>query len=157
MKVKSVLISLVLGILMAGTQAHAGPKQSIPAPADVAAPPEAATTLPSGLVYQVLEPGEGDTHPTLSDTVTVDYTGWTTDGKMFDSSVVRGEPATFPLDRLIEGWQQAIPLMVVGEKARFWIPAELAYGHSTRPGAPQGMLVFDIKLLAIHAPAEAVR
>lgn len=142
---------------MTGTQAEAGTPQTIPAPADVSAPPKTATTLPSGLAYQVLKPGEGQTHPTLSDTVTVDYTGWTTDGKMFDSSVARGKPANFPLNRLIQGWQEGIPLMVAGEKARFWIPADLAYGHSTRPGAPQGMLVFDITLLAIHDPAEAVR
>lgn len=153
---KRILVLVAAGLFsMTAATAFAG--KSIPAPADVAAPPAAAKKLPSGLAYQVLKPGTGKVHPKISDTVSVDYTGWTTDGKMFDSSVVRGEPATFPLDRLIKGWQQGIPLMVRGEKARFWIPADLAYGHSMRPGAPKGMLVFDIKLISIHHPAEAAQ
>lgn len=146
---KRILLVLALGLLGI-TNSFAGSSQSIPAPADVAAIPDTATTLPSGLAYKVIEPGTGDVHPKLSDTVTVDYTGWTTDGEMFDSSVVRGEPATFPLNMLIKGWQEGIPLMVTGETARFWIPAKLAYGENPRPGAPRGMLVFDIKLIAIQ-------
>jgi peptidylprolyl isomerase len=126
----------------------------IPAPADVAAPPADATTLKDGLAYKVLKPGTGKIHPTLEDTVVVHYTGWTTDGKMFDSSVARGEPATFPLGRLIKGWQEGIPLMVTGEKMRFWIPGDLAYAKSNRPGAPKGMLVFDVKLIDIKPPAK---
>ena len=66
---------------------------------------------------------------------------------MFDSSVVRGQPATFPLNRVIKGWTEGVQLMVEGEKTRFWIPAELAYG--TNPRAPSGMLVFDVELLKI--------
>jgi peptidylprolyl isomerase len=82
--------------------------------------------------------------------VTVNYTGWTTDGKMFDSSVVRGEPASFPLNHVIKGWTEGVQLMKVGDTARFWIPADMAYGDKpTRPGAPTGMLVFDIELLSI--------
>lgn len=120
------------------------------APADVSAPPISAQRLASGLAYQIVRPGTGDEHPTLDSTVTVNYTGWTTDGKMFDSSLTGGGPVQFPLDRLIKGWQQGLPLMVTGEKMRFWIPAELAYGlHPTKPGAPAGMLVFDIELLQI--------
>lgn len=119
-------------------------------PADVSAPPGAAHKLASGLAYQSLRPGTGTTHPTLDSTVVVNYTGWTTDGKMFDSSLSTGEAAEFPLAKLIKGWQQGLPLMVVGEKMRFWIPAELAYGvHPTKPGAPAGMLVFDVELLQI--------
>jgi peptidylprolyl isomerase len=148
--VKRILAIVALGVF--SMAAFAGSGQSIPAPADVAAPPAAAKKLPSGLAYVVLKPGNGKVHPKLSDTVTVDYTGWTTDGKMFDSSVVRGEPATFPLDHLIKGWQEAIPLMVAGEKARFWIPSDLAYGKHPRSGAPAGELVFDITLHAIHSP-----
>ena len=68
---------------------------------------------------------------------------------MFDSSVLRGQTATFPLNRVIKGWQEGVQLMVEGEKTRFWIPAELAYAGSTRPGAPQGMLVFDVELIRI--------
>ncbi len=67
---------------------------------------------------------------------------------MFDSSVTRGQPATFPLNRVIPGWTEGVQLMVIGEKRRFWIPEELAYGG--RPGAPQGMLVFDVELTRDH-------
>ncbi len=121
-----------------------------PVPADVKAPPANAKKTASGLAYRVLVKGKGKTHPTAQSSVTVDYTGWTTDGHMFDSSVVRGQPATFSLGQVIKGWTEGVQLMVEGEKARFWIPAKLAYGEHPRPGAPQGMLVFDIELEKIH-------
>jgi hypothetical protein len=74
-----------------------------------------------------------------------------TNGKMFDSSVQRGEPAAFPLHDVIKGWTEGLQLMVEGEKTRFWIPAELAYGDPPqRPGAPAGMLVFDVELISIN-------
>jgi len=116
-------------------------------PPDVAAPPADAVRSPSGLFSQVLVKGTGTVHPGQHSTVTVQYSGWTTDGKMFDSSVMRGEPATFRLDQVIKGWQDGVPLMVVGETRRFWIPEHLAY-HG-QPGAPKGMLVFDVQLLKI--------
>jgi peptidylprolyl isomerase len=120
------------------------------APADVAAPPDDAQRTASGLAHRVLRPGSGTTHPGPTTTVEVHYTGWTTDGKMFDSSVARGETIRFPLDGVIKGWTEGVQLMVEGEKRRFWIPAELAYGETpTRPGAPAGMLVFDIELISI--------
>ena len=79
--------------------------------------------------------------------VEVHYSGWTTDGKMFDSSVVRGSTAKFPLNRVIKGWTEGVQLMVKGEKRRFWIPGKLAYGDTPkRPGAPAGTLVFDVEL-----------
>jgi len=112
----------------------------------VAAPPADAQKTASGLAYKVLKPGTGTTHPTKESTVTVHYTGWTTDGKMFDSSVVRGQPASFGLGDVIEGWTQGVQLMVVGEKTRFWIPERLAY-KGERP--PRGLLVFDVELIAI--------
>jgi len=121
------------------------------APEDVAAAPASATKTESGLAYRVLSPGTGSKKPVPTDRVTVHYSGWTTDGKMFDSSVSRGEPATFPLNGVIAGWTEGVALMTVGEKTRFWIPADLAYGETPRrPGAPAGMLVFDIELLAIE-------
>lgn len=116
-------------------------------PKDVAAAPKKATTTESGLAYKVLKKGKGAEHPTAASTVTVNYTGWTTDGKMFDSSVTRGKPATFPLGRVIKGWTEGLQLMVVGEKTRFWIPKELAYND--RPGKPAGLLVFDVELIEI--------
>ena len=78
------------------------------------------------------------------------YSGWTTNGRMFDSSVVRGEPATFGLDEVIPGWTEGLQMMVEGEKRRFWIPGKLAYGDTpSRPGAPAGLLVFDVELIRI--------
>ena len=123
-------------------------QKPIVAPSDVAAAPSDAKTTASGLAYKVLTPGTGTDHPTETSKVTVHYTGWTTDGKMFDSSVQRGEPATFPLNRVIKGWTEGVQLMVVGEKTRFWIPENLAY--QGRPGAPAGMLVFDVELKEIQ-------
>ena len=124
--------------------------QALPAPDDVAAPPSDSETTDSGLASKVLQAGNGSVHPGPTSNVTVHYTGWTTDGQMFDSSVARGAPATFPLNRVIRGWTEGLQLMVVGEKRRFWIPADLAYGTNPRPGAPQGMLVFDVELLGIE-------
>jgi len=79
--------------------------------------------------------------------VTVHYTGWTTDGKAFDSSITRGQPAQFPLNRVIKGWTEGLALMVEGEERRMWIPVELAYNG--QKGKPEGMLVFDVELLSI--------
>jgi FKBP-type peptidyl-prolyl cis-trans isomerase len=119
------------------------------APSDVAAPPEGAVKTPSGLASKVLRPGTGATHPQAWDQVTVNYTGWTTDGRMFDTSAASGEPTTFAMGKVIAGWTEGLPLMVVGESRRFWIPAKLAYGETPGPGQPAGMLVFDIELLRI--------
>lgn len=123
--------------------------ESIPAPENVAAIPEDAERSESGLAWQVLKPGTGTRYPEATSRVEVHYSGWTTDGQMFDSSRVRGATAVFPLNRVIAGWTEGVQMMVEGEQRRFWIPPELAYGNSTRPGAPQGMLVFDVELIAI--------
>jgi len=123
----------------------------IAAPTDVAAPPPDAEKTKSGLASKVLSPGTSKEKPKSWDRVTTHYSGWTTDGKMFDSSVKRGRPATFNLDQVIAGWTEGIPLMTVGEKRRFWIPEELAY--KGQAGAPAGMLVFDVELISIeHMP-----
>jgi FKBP-type peptidyl-prolyl cis-trans isomerase len=120
-------------------------------PPDVAAAPADAKKTKSGLAYKVLTAGTDKDHPKEWDKVTVNYSGWTTDGKMFDSSVTRGKPASFNLKQVIPGWTEGIPLMVKGEKTRFWIPKELAYDG--KPGKPQGMLVFDVELVEIeHLP-----
>lgn len=134
-----------------GTPKHAAEPPAepgaLPAPPDVAAPPGDAVKTSSGLATKVLSSGKGSEHPTPSDKVKVHYTGWTTDGKMFDSSVVRGEPASFALNRVIPGWTEGVGLMVVGEKRRLWIPEDLAY--KGQAGRPVGMLVFDVELLDI--------
>lgn len=118
-----------------------------PTPSDVASPPPDAEVTRSGLASKVLQPGTGTEHPRKSSEVTVHYTGWTTDGAMFDSSIMRGKPASFPLNRVIAGWTEGVQLMVVDEKRRFWIPEKLAYAGAD--GAPKGMLVFDVELLGI--------
>ena len=127
-----------------------GTAEDLPAPADVAAPPADAKTTESGLAYKVLTPGDGGELPTEFSTVEVHYTGWTTDGEMFDSSVTRGRTTKFPLNRVIAGWTEGLQLMAKGEKTRFWIPEELAY--KGRPGAPAGMLVFDVELIDFSTP-----
>lgn len=124
----------------------------IPAPPDVAAAPDDAEVTESGLASKVLSPGDGTEHPGPKDEVTVHYTGWTTDGKMFDSSVSRDKKSTFPLNRVIAGWTEGLQLMVTGEKRRFWIPEDLAY--QGRAGRPAGMLVFDVELFEIKKAPE---
>jgi FKBP-type peptidyl-prolyl cis-trans isomerase len=117
------------------------------APTDVKAPPADAKKTASGLAYKMIKQGTGGRHPKANSQVTVHYTGWTTDGKMFDSSVVRGEPATFGLDGVIPGWTEGLQLMYEGEKSRFWIPEKLAYQGKS---APYGLLVFDVELVKIQ-------
>ncbi|MES2438176.1 MAG: FKBP-type peptidyl-prolyl cis-trans isomerase [Verrucomicrobiota bacterium] len=127
-------------------------KEGIPAPAtpsDVAAAPADAEKTASGLASKILAKGTGSAHPKSTDNVTVHYSGWTTDGKLFDSSVKRGEPTSFPLDGVIKGWTEGLQLMVEGEKRRFWIPAGLAYGENPGGGRPGGLLVFDVELIKI--------
>jgi peptidylprolyl isomerase len=142
------VLTIALSFLASGVvlprPAYSNPKgDSVPAPSDVAAPPATAKKTASGLASRVLEPGTGKKHPTATDAVNVSYTGWTTDGKSFDSN----PGITFPLDRVIAGWTEGVQLMVEGEKRRFWIPENLAY--QGRAGAPAGMLVFDVKLIKI--------
>ena len=118
------------------------------APEDVKAPPADATKTASGLAYKILKPGTGVRHPGAFSRVNVHYTGWTTDGKLFDSSVVKGTPMTLELDGVIPGWTEGVQLMVEGERRRFWIPESLAYKGER--GQPRGMLVFDIELIRIE-------
>jgi peptidylprolyl isomerase len=146
--------AMCASLLLAAAAASAQTMKPIPAPPDVKSPPADAVKTNSGLASKVLKPGTGKTRPGRVDLVTVHYTGWTTDGKMFDSSI-GGEPATFPLDRVIAGWTEGVQLMVPGETRRFWIPEPLAYGGKREP---RGMLVFDVELISVKAapPAPAV-
>lgn len=120
------------------------------APKDVAAPPADALKTASGLASKVLIVGVGAVHPNPGSTVTVNYVGWTTDGKMVDASSQHGGPQTFKLNQVIPGWTEGLQLMVKAEKRRFWIPAKLAYGENPGGGDPGGMLVFDIELLEVR-------
>jgi FKBP-type peptidyl-prolyl cis-trans isomerase FkpA len=111
---------------------------------------ETLTKTASGLEYKVVKKGEGEM-PKAVDTVTVHYTGFLTDGTKFDSSVDRGQPASFPLNGVIKGWTEGVQLMKVGSKYRFKIPGALAYGPAGSPPKipPNATLVFDIELIAI--------
>jgi len=149
------LLTVVLTVAVVTTGAQQAPPPQLPPPADVAAPPPDALVTASGLASKVLTPGTGTVRPTAASTVKVHYSGWTTDGQMFDSSVVRGEPSAFGVSRVIRGWTEGVQMMVKGEKRRFWIPAALAYGENPRAGAPRGMLVFDVELFDITTPADA--
>src|SRR5437588_1820882 len=117
------------------------------APSDVKAPPGDAKKTASGLAYKVINEGVGGRHPKPSNSVTVNYTGWTTDGKMFDSSYAKNQPISFQVDGVIPGWTEALQLMVEGETMRLWIPEKLAYKGQN---PPYGMLVFDVELLKIE-------
>lgn len=117
---------------------------------------EGVVTTASGLQYEVMTEGDG-AKPTASDTVTTHYEGKLLNGEVFDSSVARGEPASFPLNRVIPGWTEALQLMSVGSKYRLFIPPDLAYGNQGSPGAipPQSTLIFEVELLEIQAPQPA--
>ncbi len=115
---------------------------------------EGVTKTESGLLYQVLTPAEGEM-PKETDTVQVHYKGTLTDGTQFDSSYDRGEPATFPLNRVISGWTEGVQLMPVGSKFKFVIPPELAYGEQDTPTIPaNSTLVFEVELLKIESVEE---
>lgn len=105
----------------------------------------------SGLQYQVLQKGEGNTHPTASSTVKVHYHGLLLDGSVFDSSVERGQPISFGLNQVIKGWTEGVQLMVVGDKFKFFIPSELGYGDRATGKITAGsLLIFEVELLAIQ-------
>ena len=118
------------------------------APSDVAGPPAEAEELRKGLHSVVLEPGTGSEKPNRRSRVVVHYTGWTTDGEMFDTTVLRGQPASFDLNQVIPGWTYGLQEMVEGEKRRLWISEGLAYRG--KKGMPEGMLVFDVERVAIR-------
>ena len=130
-------------------------------PSDKAAPSAQADsgqkkemqTTASGLKYQVLKHGTGTVSPKATDTVKVHYHGTLLDGTIFDSSVERGEPITFPLNQVIAGWTEGLQLMKVGDKFKFEIPPDLAYGANSPPGSkipPNSTLVFEVELLGIQ-------
>lgn len=112
---------------------------------------EGITTLPSGLQYEVLVEGNGP-KPTANDRVTTHYHGTLIDGTVFDSSVERGQPATFPVNGVIKGWTEALQLMPVGSKWRLFIPSDLAYGDRGAGAQiqPNSTLIFEVELLSIN-------
>lgn len=112
---------------------------------------DGVVTTASGLQYQVLQKGDGSTHPTATDQVKVHYHGTLIDGTVFDSSVDRGEPISFGLNQVIAGWTEGLQLMVTGEKTRFFIPSDLAYGNRAAGKIqPGSTLIFDVELIDIN-------
>jgi len=108
--------------------------------------------LPSGLRYEILKAGDGD-YPKPTETVTVNYTGKLINGSVFDSSIARGKPAEFRLDQVIPGWSEGIQKINKGGKIKLYIPPQLAYGDSGRPGIPPGStLIFEVELIDIKPP-----
>lgn len=112
---------------------------------------EGVVSLPSGLQYEVIHDGNGET-PGNTDTVVTHYRGTLIDGKEFDSSHRRGEPASFPVNRVISGWTEALQLMTVGSKWKLFIPSDLAYGErgAGKVIGPNATLIFEIELLEIQ-------
>jgi len=110
---------------------------------------EGVVTLDNGMQYEVLTKGEGGAKPNISSEVTVHYTGMLADGTVFDSSIERGEPATFRLGQVIKGWQEALQLMSKGDKWKIYIPYELGYGErgAGQDIPPYAPLVFEVELL----------
>ncbi len=112
---------------------------------------EGVVTTNSGLQYKVLEAGSGEQHPKASDRVKVHYHGTLLNGTVFDSSVDRGQPIDFGLNQVIPGWTEGVQLMVEGEKTRFYIPSQLAYGNRSVGRIPAGsVLIFDVELIKIN-------
>ncbi len=141
-------LPLLGALLLLGCAADTADLDPIPPPDDVAFAPADAERTGTGLAYRVLVEGDGDLNPAAQDRVNVHYTGWTTDGVMFDSSVQRGASATFGLDQVIAGWTEGLQLMREGDQFRFWIPQDLAYRGAS--GRPSGTLVFDVELLNVY-------
>ena len=122
-----------------------GEKSPVQTPTELTPPADALRTS-SGLAYKIIRKGPGGERPSRTSTVVIDYSGWDGQGRLFDSSVTRGERASLPLPHLIPGWQEGVPLMARGDSFRFWIPGHLAYDSQPGGGSPKGMLVFDITL-----------
>ena len=118
-------------------------------PADLRSPPASASKTPAGVVVRFLRHGTATRHPGSTSRVRLDFSGWTADGKLIESSTMAGHPATFEMEGVIRGWREALLTMVAGDKVRLWIPAALAYGSRPRRGQPAGNLVYDLELLSI--------
>jgi peptidylprolyl isomerase len=124
-------------------------------PKDLKDPPPSAKRLPSGVAYAVLKPGNGRT-PGPDDAVVLNYSGFMTDGTVFDSSIPKGRAVAVRISKAVKGWAEGLLLMKEGEKAQFWVPAALAYGDTpAKAGGPHGNIVFVAELVKIKEPAVA--
>jgi FKBP-type peptidyl-prolyl cis-trans isomerase FkpA len=155
MKTLLTTAAIALALTSTLTACAQGTKAPEPAAGAAAAKTEEkgkVTTTASGLQYEVLREGTGTTHPTATSSVTVHYKGTLTDGKQFDSSYDRGQPATFPLNRVIPGWTEGVQLMTEGAKYKFTIPPNLGYGAAGAGGSipPNATLIFEVELIKIN-------
>ena len=132
---------LLITAAQAQTPAVPPPPDILPA-SEVAVPADGEKSE-TGLVSKLVRRGDSSEKPAATDVVTVHYTGWASDGRLFDSSIVRGPASTFPLDRVMAGWRECVQLMTIGEKRRCWVPENLAY--KGQAGRPKGTVVFDIE------------
>lgn len=148
------LILVVLFFIFKGFGTNKNAAQNIQIGADFLtenAQKEGVISLPSGLQYEVLQRGNGEVHPKADSNVRVHYHGTLIDGTVFDSSVERGQPISFGLNQVIPGWTEGVQLMVEGDKYRFYIPSNLAYGERGVGKIPAGsLLIFDVELLAVN-------
>lgn len=147
-----------LSKLMEGIHAKIGAKNKAAAVEFLAknGKEKGVVTTASGLQYKVMTPGDAKAaNPTSASEVTVHYRGKLLDGTEFDSSYTRGTPASFPVNGVIKGWQEALVLMKPGAKWQLWVPPELAYDMNSRPPIPPGsLLVFEVELQSIKAPPQ---
>jgi peptidylprolyl isomerase len=121
-----------------------------PAPASLRSPPASARKMESGLALERLKKGRGKQHPGDQSQVKLDFSGWTTDGRLVESSVMSRHPAVFPMAGVMPGWREALQQMVAGDRVRVWIPQGLAFGAHPRRGQPKGDLVYELELLEIQ-------
>jgi FKBP-type peptidyl-prolyl cis-trans isomerase len=124
------------------------PRQQIAAPPDVDSPPLDAGVTASGVIHKLIEAGTGEEPVRINDTITLHFTGWTTDGTMFDTTEFDGEPVRYTTSRMLRGLTEGLLEMVEGETRRLWIPQELAFDG--QPDQPRGMVVFDVRLVSIE-------
>jgi FKBP-type peptidyl-prolyl cis-trans isomerase FkpA len=155
LQILSIVTAILMGITMFSMANATSPEENKAAGAAFLAENAKKAniiTTASGLQYEVLTPGTGTASPSATSNVTVHYKGTSLDGKEFDSSYSRGEPATFPLNRVIPGWTEGVQLMKEGAKYRFYIPSELAYGEqgAGRDIGPNATLIFDVELIKIQ-------
>ena len=136
-------LTLIAVSVLAQAPATPPPPDELPA-SEVAVPADGEKSA-TGLVSKLIRKGSSNEKAEATDVVTVHYTGWSSDGRMFDSSVVRGPASTFPLDKVMAGWRECVQLMTLGEKRRCWIPENLAY--KGQAGRPKGTVMFDIELI----------
>jgi FKBP-type peptidyl-prolyl cis-trans isomerase len=121
-----------------------------PTPANLKAAPRAARKTASGLAIEVLRKGKGNRHPHEQSQVKLEFSGWTADGRLIESSVMAHQPGVFEMSGVLRGWREALLQMVAGDKVRVWIPRDLAFGATPRRGQPKGDLVYELELLEIR-------